>query len=219
MSRDGDDDPVDRRIVEQVVGDDLGVHPRAVALAAAAARTAGTRPGVECEPCQSSSDAVAVVGVHGVEDALALGPRAGRCSRTPARWRGSCTAELPSAPMTEITSEMFATSPLQPLLRRAHRVLGLDPVGDVAGVRDDAAARPGRRCGRSRPSRSSATRRRRGGAGTGSSPTSPGRRAAARTAPRPPDGPRRRAPKSTESVGDASGVHAEEPPRARAAVA
>ena len=96
------------------------------------------RPGVESRrPAHSSMDAVAIVGVDRVEDALALGPRAARRTRTPARWSGSCTCSTPSASITEITSEMFATSPLSRSSDARICVLGLDALGDVAGVRDD----------------------------------------------------------------------------------
>ena len=70
-----DDDAVDRRVVEQVVGDDLGVHPRAVApLQADLQRPELARRRQRPDP--QLDDAVAVVGVHEVEDALLVGPLA-----------------------------------------------------------------------------------------------------------------------------------------------
>ena len=50
-----DNDAVDRRVVEQVVGDDLDVHPRAVASSAPGSRAGGTDPASTSEPSQSST--------------------------------------------------------------------------------------------------------------------------------------------------------------------
>ena len=79
--------------------------------------------------------------MHRIEDALTLGPRSVRVAVHALARRARRTCSSPSALMTEITSEMFATSPREPFLRRAHRVLRFDPVGDVARVRDDAEHR------------------------------------------------------------------------------
>ena len=104
--------PLTAGIVEQVVRDDLGVHPRAVGLLQAdldrperarrrdrrAPQLDDARRGRRGARCRRRSCPRA-----------SLRPR----SRTPARSWGSRTGAAPSAPMTDTTSEMFAISALR----------------------------------------------------------------------------------------------------------
>ena len=176
-------------------------------------------PGRRVRALPQLDDPIAVVGVHGVEDALALGPRRRPCSRRPARWSGSCTAASPSASMTEITSEMFATSAaaVAPPTRArvfsastrsvTSRALVTTPstagsslwlVATISIQRSSPSARAEAVAHRLRRSRAA--------------------RAGARTAAATTGRSSSKSPKSTGIVGIRLRVDAEEPPRARAAV-
>ena len=82
-------------------------------------------------------DPIAVVGVHDVEDALAFGPFAVLVAVDLLHRRARVLQHAVGADHRDDVGDV-GHERAQPLLRRPHRLLGLDAVGDVARVRDDA---------------------------------------------------------------------------------